>query len=815
MSLTKIRSKQQQNEYRAKDIEDGWGERRTKFTLLVQVAVKDVTQLRGFYSYFSSFWKFGTSKSTLSSMSFSEQRVFVKAVREAKNLRVYWRWARVGIIMFFPWRTPTYLRLRQDIQSKISDKSEHSPTTLQYHLDKFRIVELYFAVEYFILLNGLKDYLLFPFVIFNFCSLFYAPVCWKVVFRKNMVMTLAKPEEKQHRQGQERKRRQLLMGLSAKIVADVVMILELTLILATMYRVLFTYRQLRARFFKKDQPAKDKKEKEKPKPKEKTEKKTTGLAAYFATNRFVNSCFFQIIYDIPVLPFLIFAIAFTPWRLYNWYQSTKRWSGDLDNQDQVRWSLVIETIKGVGDYIHLLMTLLIVFTIWRASYLFELLTRNGHLTRKREHKVGKNLAIKTCIEISFSEWIKDFMILPVALLSVALGPWRIIALYRMVRAQQTRLPTTKDYAKFQSKRSQIWGLFLTIVFQDWLTVPFVILALGTLYRAPKIFEIFSRRYPGFANPEEGNIFSHNPNHKTSIHKEIISVGVKVIMDVVATVQIGIILVSILHAPSLYRRLKTYRQLYLQKRTYLRLAREHNEELMKTYQEKKKAKPELSNLPKNPLCEIMKGLDIVSIVNSGATCKRLKKISDTDHLWKFQFEHHWQPRGQKIEMYHQGMHLGLNFKECCIKIYEVEKMQNASMLSETERDWKMGHKKIIMEEFVFSILHIPHLFALPVKLFCYINLKLGWLQKLSSWLNNYSSVRQYDYTLLGSISKDPHFYREFNLFIDGCSKVHDSFWHIQVCVIVLVMTPLAIIELGLGLVSQILEWRSAVYLARLW
>jgi hypothetical protein len=123
---------------------------------------------------------------------------------------------------------------------------------------------------------------------------------------------------------------------------------------------------------------------------------------------------------------------------------------------------------------------------------------------------------------------------------------------------------------------------------------------------------------------------------------------------------------------------------------------------------------------------MQFVDLDDLARFSLTCKKAKNELANDIIWKKHFDRTYT----KFAVMTQSN----SYFDRCKSAY-INKKKLGSNLSQYERDWIMGWRVIVIEEFLSSICSMPHLLVLPAKLLGYglVPLKskfIDWVNKLN-------------------------------------------------------------------------------------
>lgn len=239
---------------------------------------------------------------------------------------------------------------------------------------------------------------------------------------------------------------------------------------------------------------------------------------------------------------------------------------------------------------------------------------------------------------------------------------------------------------------------------------------------------------------------------------------KIFIDVQMVLQFVTILLLVLRVKSVCKRLARRRRRLQQEET--------NKLMLKKYAEKADPnKKSLYNLSYNMFTSCAQFLNIDDLARLECTCKKFKIYCDqSEFLYERLWNRHWATF-TTIQNFHG------TFKQNCIQQFKIKKQnEGAQPISEESKDKILGSHNIIFEEFLISLVDIPHTFILLPKALGYLfHKKIVWRPNpeladnpravFDLWLNeqrysypNLFILEQYHvyYSLYRSIAKE-----EFN------------------------------------------------------
>jgi len=430
------------------------------------------------------------------------------------------------------------------------------------------------------------------------------------------------------------------------------------------------------------------------------------------------------------------------------------------------------------------MLIPMILTMWKIPSMIKILRINGHL--KNDEKIDLNklseldkikllkaknkifMNIHQCIIYNFFSWLFDIPLVPLAVVVAICFPWRFLTIFRTLIRPDDRLPTKfAIYKLVFSKRMHMFANLIFIILADAVLIIATVLLLVTVWRAGVTIQLYMEylRYLFTEKKEKPEQeLSKFDKGLFSIHKHILHHCGYLLLDILQLIQVIIILLFIMEAPALIRRLKN-------------MFKRHRQEQRITILNKQKAiiKPgqkTFSGLSLNVLGNVLTFCDVPDIIRFEQTCKRGYEATLIPRVWRNLYEKRYTtfaplPPGQDEPDYKHYCIQGLKNK------IEKERAKDMPIISEEERDMKIGVRLVICEEFLFAFLRLPHTLIIPIKALAWLAyFTRGFIMKFTDTLIVNGEFAPVTARFLAFTAPEFHVYKE----IDD-NEIHD-FWRVQ-------------------------------------
>ena len=321
------------------------------------------------------------------------------------------------------------------------------------------------------------------------------------------------------------------------------------------------------------------------------------------------------------------------------------------------------------------------------------------LMRRRRNIFQSNHLYYLCCNIT-GELLRDLLILPFILVNV-LSPWRLYVLYPKLRAA----PSPKEQRKI-IKTDGIRPL------EDYATIILTVILVFSGWRTVEVISIVVTHIRQILRNEQLT---------SSLFRKVFRKFLELMIDVLMVAMILCIFLLLIEVYHFCRRMRTYYYLYKDRKGF-----QYKKYLESIWPKKNVAENQRSpvtRLNKNVFTNIASFLDVKSLARVSQVNKKFKDLAGFPPIWKSQYENHWKQYANVSELVN-----GDDYRELVKRGYENYTKENTGViLDEEERDYKMGARVIVLEEFVLSIFGFPHIIALPAKGICYLlaKIQLDW------------------------------------------------------------------------------------------
>lgn len=330
-------------------------------------------------------------------------------------------------------------------------------------------------------------------------------------------------------------------------------------------------------------------------------------------------------------------------------------------------------------------------------------------------------------------------------------PWNLLAIIPFLKAKT-----------YYEKYSYLMPICYKVVFDYFIIMGIIINLLSIFQTAQtvKLLYFFLKQYFSHSETakEQFNIY-----YQSTFKQEIVKLTKNLYKKLFSLILIVFNILLILRVVSLFRRLYPFIKRSLISNVM---------KLQSYFPHEKKQTQSLQKLRGNEMTSISKYLTPKEILYLGLTCKSLYNKMNYNLVWEFQLNNFFIPRlnasgttektifvskkklscDRNMEKKLSGLIQGAdeNFigfdltknetfshhKLLCEKLAEVLSV-NHQTLSESDRDTFIGYFSVILEETVESIVKLPHLLLIPIKIFsCFLILLNQVVIKLASFLSKF-------------------------------------------------------------------------------
>ena len=331
-------------------------------------------------------------------------------------------------------------------------------------------------------------------------------------------------------------------------------------------------------------------------------------------------------------------------------------------------------------------------TVFFLIFIFASVVRVPLLFKRRNFYEGHLMFL--CLNV-MREIMKDLFVLPHLLFNI-LAPWRFYylapRLYKAVGPKEQR-KILKDNG--------------ILPISDYLTIILTSILILSLWRTFEVLSIVATHVRQLINNEPVN---------SSLLKKIFKKFLELILDVLLVFMILIIFLFLTEVYNFTRRIRTYYYLYKDRRGF-----QYKKYFQSIFPSKKTQEPiksPIQKLNRNVFTEISSFLDLKSLTAISEVNRKFRDYTNFQPIWKFKYENQWKEHLNSSVI--DNLTFVDDYKELVKKAYEEYNKQNFGVvLNEEERDYKMGVRVIVLEEFALSIFGFVHIISMPAKIFCYL------------------------------------------------------------------------------------------------
>lgn len=321
------------------------------------------------------------------------------------------------------------------------------------------------------------------------------------------------------------------------------------------------------------------------------------------------------------------------------------------------------------------------------------------LMRRRKSIYQSKHIFFLCLDIT-GEVLKDLLVIPFLLVHI-LTPWRFYALY----------PKLKKAVNPKEQRKIIKADGLRPI-EDYATIIFSLILILSMWRTVEIISIIVTHIRQVLSSEQLT---------SSLFRKVFRKFLELIIDIFMVFMILCIFVLLIEVHNFWRRMRTFYYLYKDRRGF-----QYKKYIESIWPKKQTPEPyntSVRKINRNVFTNIASFLDVKSLTQVSQVNKKFKDYTNFQPVWKFQYENYWK-QYVSASMINE-IALGDDYKELVKRGFENFTKENSGLLlDEQERDYRMGARVIVLEEFVLSIFGFPHIVALPVKALCYVLAKIN-------------------------------------------------------------------------------------------
>ena len=322
---------------------------------------------------------------------------------------------------------------------------------------------------------------------------------------------------------------------------------------------------------------------------------------------------------------------------------------------------------------------------------------------RRRRAIYQNVHIFYLCRNITGEIIKDSLVLPFVLVNL-ITPWRLYYL----------LPKLKNAPSPKEQRKIVKADGLRPI-EDYATIFLTIILLLSCWRTVEIISIVVTHIRQIIQNEQLT---------SSLFRKVFRKFLELLIDILMAGMILCIFLLLIEIYNFCRRMRTFYYLYKDRRGFQ--YKKYLDSICPKKQIQESHNAYIKKINKNVFTNIASFLDVKSLARVSQANKKFKDLVNFPPVWKSQYENNWKKYVTSSMI--NEIALGDDYKELVKKGYENFTKENTGIiLDEEERDYKMGARIIVLEEFVLSIFGFPHIIALPAKGICYLlaKIELNW------------------------------------------------------------------------------------------
>lgn len=423
------------------------------------------------------------------------------------------------------------------------------------------------------------------------------------------------------------------------------------------------------------------------------------LVEYFLGGSLV--LFTEWLKDLLYVPFVLLT---PPWRLIVWVREVYSVPFSLGQQKVHRRALLWSSRTGCLDVASALASVVIVISLWRLPFFVKLLRKNAHLGQPKTTEAKEYLSYHYCVLVTIREWAKDFPFLPVCVLLAVISPWRLPQIVTILTGSAERIPTIKAYKSISSQRLQLFRMVVSVLFFDYPALAMALVLIGTGWRALftiNVIKIHAAKYmTGVWEEADSTLF-----------REVTGQFLQLCIDLIALFVAIIVLLCGVRTRHIYRRIKRYRLLHRERKgSQYRL-------ILKSWFGAAVSFPNrgqtgLCSLSRNTLWEICSMLELPDVGKLQCACSYLARAVDYKPIWRHQYLHNYARYLEK-PTFKRVVQAEFDYKDLAVEAYR-EYQKKDQVLSEEDRDYRLGVRAVVLEEAILTVLSLPDLVLLPGK-----------------------------------------------------------------------------------------------------
>jgi len=352
------------------------------------------------------------------------------------------------------------------------------------------------------------------------------------------------------------------------------------------------------------------------------------------------------------------------------------------------------------------------------------------------------------ISENFKILILDIIVLPIVILLMCFGPWNLRILNKFLCSNSLSL---KIYF--------LWKIFRKILI-DYLVVICCFILLISVHKTTSILHLIFYTVRIKINPNDVQTKTlYEVQYKGNFKEEVFRMSKSIFSFFIIVIMFILNMLLITQIPSTIRR--TYRFVKREINKDFYTISKFYQDLFKKKEEMNSSKLIITELSNNNLYQISQFLEPNNIINLGFCNKKSYLKMNVNLIWKFQFDYYYKPilekNGEKEILSSIDEGIISNYKSLCKDLSEHTKNIHIEF-TEEQRDRLIGLRFALFEEFLNSLLRLPHLILLPFKIIGLIHLLLEYVLKIFHSSLETNLYRNY---LMHSFKYEV-FFREFGI-----------------------------------------------------
>jgi len=323
------------------------------------------------------------------------------------------------------------------------------------------------------------------------------------------------------------------------------------------------------------------------------------------------------------------------------------------------------------------------------------------------------------ISENFKVLMLDIIVLPIVILLMCFGPWNIRILNQFLCSNN-----------LFKKIFFLW-ILLRKILMDYLVVICCLILIISVHKTKSILHLIYYTFIIQINPSDVQTKTlYEIQYKGNFYEEVFRMSKSIFSLFIIVIMFILNMLLVTQIPSSIRRTYRFVKREINKDFYIISKFYHD--LFKKKEETTSSKLTIPELSNNNLYQISQFLEPNNIMNLGFCNKKLYLKMNINLIWNFQFDHFYKPilikNGKQEILISIDEGIVSNYKSLCKELSEHTKNIHIEF-TEEQRDRIIGLKFALFEEFLNSLLRLPHLILLPFKIIGLIHLLLEYILKI--------------------------------------------------------------------------------------